>query len=47
MRIVNYCGTTICVLADDDKLAHCPEGSYAVIDDSGFYVVMLVMGNEA
>ncbi|WP_232487470.1 hypothetical protein [Pectobacterium parmentieri] len=40
----DYQGTTICVLDENDKLADCPEGSYAVIEDSGFYVVLLVMG---
>ncbi|MBG6241341.1 MAG: hypothetical protein EKE20_05000 [Candidatus Symbiopectobacterium sp. Dall1.0] len=47
MKITEFNGTRICVLADNDKLTQCPQGSYAVIEDSGFYVSLLVMGNEA
>ncbi|MCW2474106.1 hypothetical protein [Candidatus Symbiopectobacterium sp. NZEC151] len=43
----DFQGTTICVLASNDKLILCPEGFYAVIEDSGFYVVLLVTGNDA
>ena len=46
MNITEFNGTTICVLAAKDKLSDCPEGSYAVIEDSDFYVVMLVIGND-
>ncbi|WP_264642470.1 hypothetical protein [Candidatus Symbiopectobacterium sp. NZEC127] len=47
MKITEFNGTRICVLADNDKLTQCPEGSYAVIEDSGFYVSLLVIGSEA
>lgn len=46
MKITEFNGTRICVLADNDKLTQCPEGPYSVIEDSGCYVALLVMGNE-
>lgn len=47
MKITAFNDTTICVLAANDVLRDCPEGSYAVIEDAGYYIVMLVMGNDA
>ncbi|MCW2484996.1 hypothetical protein J5069_03700 [Candidatus Symbiopectobacterium sp. NZEC127] len=47
MKITEFNGTRICVLADNDKLTQCPECSYAVIEDSGFYVSLFVIGGEA
>lgn len=47
MIITEFHDTKICVLAPDDKFENCPEGSYAIIEDSGFYVTMLVIGNNA
>ncbi len=47
MKITEFNGTRICGLADNDKLIQCPECSYAVIEDSGFYVSLFVIGGEA
>lgn len=47
MRVIDYHGTTICVLNENDMLTECPAGSYAVIEDSGFYVVVRVEEKEA
>lgn len=47
MRRIDYHGTTICVLDDNDMLTDCPVGSYAVIEDSGFYVVVLIEEKSA
>ncbi|MBQ4775249.1 hypothetical protein [Pectobacterium versatile] len=47
MRKIDYHGTTICVLDDSDMLTDCPVGSYAVIEDSGFYVAVRVGGSDA
>ncbi|MEI7252095.1 hypothetical protein [Pectobacterium versatile] len=41
METITYNGTIICVLDDSDMLTDCPLGSYAVIEDSGFYVAVL------
>ncbi|MEI7143232.1 hypothetical protein WCT84_06540 [Pectobacterium brasiliense] len=47
METINYNGTTICVLNDSDMLTDCPLGSYAVIEDSGFYVAVRVGETDA
>ncbi len=47
METINYNGTTICVLEDSDMLTDCPVGSYAVIEDSGFYVAVRVGESDA
>ncbi|GLY59644.1 hypothetical protein Pcaca05_05020 [Pectobacterium carotovorum subsp. carotovorum] len=33
MEAINYNGTTICVLDDNDMLTDCPINSYAISDD--------------
>lgn len=47
METINYNGTTICVLNDSDMLTDCPLGSYAVIEDIGFYVAVRVGETDA
>nr|WP_113865022.1 hypothetical protein [Brenneria salicis]NMN90989.1 hypothetical protein [Brenneria salicis ATCC 15712 = DSM 30166]RBP66483.1 hypothetical protein DES54_10310 [Brenneria salicis ATCC 15712 = DSM 30166]RLM32062.1 hypothetical protein BHG07_02940 [Brenneria salicis ATCC 15712 = DSM 30166] len=47
MKTTYYHGTTICILDDNDMLTACPVGSYAVIEDSGFYVAVRVGETEA
>ncbi|MFP9227625.1 hypothetical protein A0E43_00530 [Pectobacterium cacticida] len=47
MRKIDYNGTTICVLDNSDMLTDCPIGSYAVIEDSGFYVAVRVGDTDA
>ncbi|AYH09436.1 hypothetical protein C5E24_06890 [Pectobacterium parmentieri] len=47
MEIINYQGTIICVLDDNDMLTDCPVGSYAVIEDSGYYVAVRVGETDA
>ncbi|TCV09100.1 hypothetical protein EDC54_101626 [Samsonia erythrinae] len=47
MRKIDYHGTTICVLDDSDMLTDCPVRSYAVIEDSGFYVAVRVGETDA
>ncbi|AUH00841.1 hypothetical protein CWC46_14105 [Prodigiosinella confusarubida] len=47
MKTIDYHGTTICVLDDNDMLTDCPIGSYAVIEDSGFYVAVRVDEKDA
>nr|UKE83667.1 hypothetical protein KXZ65_21960 [Pectobacterium sp. PL152] len=47
MRQIDYHGTTICVLDDNDMLTDCPIGSYAVIEDSGHYVAVRVGETDA
>ncbi|QCR04467.1 hypothetical protein EH206_09965 [Brenneria nigrifluens DSM 30175 = ATCC 13028] len=47
MKTIDYHGTTICVLEDNDMLTECPLGAYAVVEDSGFYVVVIVGETEA
>ncbi|MCL6328510.1 hypothetical protein EXT51_03205 [Pectobacterium carotovorum subsp. carotovorum] len=47
MRTIDYHGTTICVLDDNDMLTDCPLGSYAVIEDSGFYVAVRIGETDA
>lgn len=47
MRVIDYHGATICVLNENDMLTECPIGSYAVIEDSGFYVAVHVGENSA
>ncbi|WP_165708347.1 hypothetical protein [Pectobacterium polaris] len=47
MRKIDYHGTTICILNDSDMLTDCPVNSYAVIEDSGFYVAVRVGGSDA
>ncbi|PWC09651.1 hypothetical protein [Brenneria corticis] len=47
MKTIDYHGATICVLDDNDMLTECPEGSYAVVEDSGFYVAVIVGKTEA
>ncbi|MBQ4781228.1 hypothetical protein F9U38_11990 [Pectobacterium versatile] len=47
MRKIDYHGTTICILDDRDMLTDCPVGSYAVIEDSGFYVAVRVGETDA
>ncbi|RLM26500.1 hypothetical protein BIY29_05425 [Brenneria alni] len=47
MNTIDYHGTTICVLDENDMLMECPAGSYAVIEDFGFYVVVRVGDKEA
>ncbi|KHN50735.1 hypothetical protein [Pectobacterium fontis] len=42
MKKIDYHGTIICVLDDNDMLTDCPVNSYAVIEDSGFYVAVRV-----
>lgn len=42
METINYNGTTICVLDDNDMLTDCPINSYAIIEDSGHYVAVHV-----
>lgn len=46
MNITEFNGTKICLLDDSDKATDCPCGSYAVIEDSGFDIVVLVMGDD-
>ncbi|MDY4387911.1 hypothetical protein [Pectobacterium aroidearum] len=47
MHTIDYQGTTICILDDGDMLTACPLGSYAVIEDSGFYVAVRVGDTDA
>ncbi|MCL6399142.1 hypothetical protein EXT62_19975 [Pectobacterium carotovorum subsp. carotovorum] len=47
MRKIDYHGTTICILDDRDMLTDCPINSYAVIEDSGFYVAVRVGETDA
>lgn len=47
MRQIDYNGTTICVLNDSDMLTDYPVNSYAVIEDSGFYVAVRVGDTDA
>ncbi|WP_095833221.1 hypothetical protein [Brenneria goodwinii] len=47
MRQIDYHGTTICILDEDDMLTACPAGSYVVIEDSGFYIAVHIGENEA
>ncbi|WP_233963550.1 hypothetical protein [Pectobacterium versatile] len=47
MRQIDYHGTRICILYDNDMLTACPVGSYAVIEDSGFYVAVRIGEKEA
>ncbi|MEI7370977.1 hypothetical protein [Pectobacterium brasiliense] len=47
METIKYHGTTICILDDSDMLTDCPLGSYAVIEDSGFYVAVRVGETDA
>ncbi|MEC5343645.1 hypothetical protein ABRZ24_13680 [Brenneria populi] len=47
MRQIDYHGATICILDKNDMLTDCPADSYAVIEDSGFYVSVCVGEKEA
>ncbi|MEC5321141.1 hypothetical protein VSX61_19735 [Brenneria populi subsp. brevivirga] len=47
MKTIIYQGATICILGNDDALTECPVSSYAVIEDSGFYVAVRVGENDA
>ncbi|MCU1787771.1 hypothetical protein CUU54_02720 [Pectobacterium polaris] len=47
MKTIDYHGTTVYVLDDNDMLTDCPVNSYAVIEDSGFYVAVRVGGSDA
>lgn len=47
MKTIEYQGTTICVLDDSNMLTDCPIGSYAVIEDSGYYVAVRVGETDA
>nr|WP_263458437.1 hypothetical protein [Brenneria tiliae] len=47
MRKINYQGTTVNILDDDDMLTNCAIGSYAVIEDSGYYVAVRIEEKNA
>ncbi|MEQ9969167.1 hypothetical protein ABRP72_08250 [Pectobacterium carotovorum] len=47
MRQIDYNGTTICVLDDNDMLTDCTINSYKVIEDSGVYVAVCVGETDA
>lgn len=47
MKTIDYHGATICILDDNDMLTACPVGSYAVIEDSGFYIAVHIGEKEA
>lgn len=47
MKTIAYHGTTHYILGDNDILTECPVGSYAVIEDSGFYVAVHINENDA
>lgn len=42
MRKIDYHGTTICVLADDEMLDDCPMRSYAVFSDFGGWLAVKI-----
>ncbi|NPE57747.1 hypothetical protein HLB26_00835 [Dickeya dadantii] len=43
MRKIDYHGTTICVLDDDEMLTGCPNGSYAVFEDIGGWLAVKIL----
>lgn len=47
MRKINHQGTTVNILDDDDMLTNCVIGSYAVIEDSGYYVAVRIEEKNA
>lgn len=47
MRKINYQGTTVNILDDDDMLTNCAIGSYAIIEDSGYYVAVRIEEKNA
>lgn len=47
MKTINYRGTPVCILNENDMLTECTIGSCAIIKDSGFYLATHVDHNEA
>ncbi|MFP1824512.1 hypothetical protein [Lonsdalea quercina] len=47
MRKINHQVTTVSILDDDNMLTNCAIGSYAVIEDSGYYVAVRIEEKNA